>query len=217
MSPDPIRFLSEVLSTLCFAPALIPLAHQRRHFALFVGLTQFLSSFLYDWSDYLDAKLFISVGAWHFISDVLTLTYVLLLLVHLSSVDDPGVHSVLGYMAFFTSWIFKYRDAWDSVLWETALVFGFAMFLAHSHWRDGNKMARFKWERLSNGSSAAALGLGFFGLQQWYAMSDVHRVFMGLAHAFAGYALYQLWYALPPPTSKKFEDQFYRANGPTFV
>jgi hypothetical protein len=86
--PDLLRFLFEVITNIFFVPALIPLASHRRHFALFVGLTQFVSSCFYSASDYFNTSIFLAPVNWHFISDVLTLTYGLLVLIHLSAIEE---------------------------------------------------------------------------------------------------------------------------------
>jgi len=112
--PDLVRFVFEVVTTVFFAPALRPLAKHRRHFALFVGVTQLLASACYAVSDYFASSLFIPSINWHFMSDVLSLTYGCLLLIHLSAIEDEETNVILRYAAFFGSWVFKYRDSWVS-------------------------------------------------------------------------------------------------------
>jgi hypothetical protein len=111
---DLIRFLFEVLTNLFFIPALFPLSEQKRHFPFFVGITQVFASLFYCMSDYFSTNIFITRMNWHFISDVLTLTYVLLIFIHLTANPDEEFNLILRYLAFFLSWIFKYRDEWVS-------------------------------------------------------------------------------------------------------
>ena len=112
--PDILRFLFEVLTNFFFIPAIAPLARHRRHFQVFVGVTQLVASFCYAISDYFNASLFLPPLSWHFISDVLSLTYACLLIIHLSGYEDEETNILLRYTAFFLAWVFKYRDSWVS-------------------------------------------------------------------------------------------------------
>lgn len=120
--PDLVRFLSEVITNVFFVPALRPLAKQRRHFALFVGLAQLLASVCYSISDFFNSSLFLAQIHWHFMSDVLSLTYACVLLIHLSAFEDEETNVILRYAAFFGAWVFKYRDTWVC-LTDASLVF----------------------------------------------------------------------------------------------
>ena len=113
--PDLLRFLFEVLTNFFFVPAIAPLARHRRHFQVFVGVTQLVASIFYSISDYFNASFFLTPLSWHFISDVLSLTYACLLLIHLAGYDDEETNVILRYTAFFGSWVFKYRDSWVSL------------------------------------------------------------------------------------------------------
>jgi len=72
-----LRVFTEVLSDFAFVPALAPLAAQRRHFPLACAVVQLLATVMYNLCDAVGARnVFIDRGAWHQVSDVLTLTYV---------------------------------------------------------------------------------------------------------------------------------------------
>ena len=215
--PDLVRFVFEVVSNVFFVPAITPLAQQRRHFALFVGITQLLAGILYSASDFLHSSIFISSLNWHFISDVLTLTYGCLLLIHLAAIPDEETNVILRYSAFFASWIFKYKDSWDSVFWEGFLVVSFILVLGYSHLNFPDRQRKFRAERLQFGIMASCASFVFFVGQQMFAKTDAHRILMGFAHAAGGWACYELWNVLPaPPRGKKLDDVT-NANGVAFV
>jgi hypothetical protein len=205
--PDLLRFLFEVLTNFFFIPSIVPLARHRRHFQLFVGVTQLIAAFFYSVCDYTGASLFIAPINWHFMSDVLSLTYACLLLIHMSAFEDEEVNIVLRYLAFFLSWLFKYRDSWDSTIWESLLVAAFLGVLTYSHLSREDRRRRFKNQHLQQALIAASAGLAFFGGQLMFHLTDAHRILMGLYHACAGYACYEFWQVLPPPArGKKLDD-----------
>lgn len=66
---------------------------------------------------------------------------------------------------------------------------------------------KFKAERLQKGLIIGAAGAVFFFGELAFSKTDAHRIFMGLAHAAAGYALFEFWNVLPaPPRGKKLDD-----------
>lgn len=199
---DVLRLVLEVLTNLCFVPGLVPLAQHRRHFSLFVGITQTLAALAYCFGDFFQLEsVFIPTQSWHFVSDVLSLTYGCLLIIHLCAFEDEERGMVLRYLAFFASWVFKYRDAWDSIYWEVLLVLGFLLVLAHAHWARPERRKRIRTDRLQRGAVFA--GVGLVGLLLHLRVNDSHKILMGLAHCGAGLAVFELWNVLPPPAKDK--------------
>jgi hypothetical protein len=79
--------------------------------------------------------------------------------------------------------------------------------LVHSHVMHSDRKRRFKAERLQKGLIAGAAGTVFFFGEIAFSKTDAHRIFMGLAHASAGYAIFEFWNVLPaPPRGKKVDD-----------
>jgi hypothetical protein len=106
MSMTTTKLLTEFLTDFAMVPALFPLAAQKRHFPFAVALVQLLATIMYNLCDALGFRgLFLEKVHWHQISDVLTLTYVLHVLVHLQQLDEEAA-AILRYLAFFLAWIF---------------------------------------------------------------------------------------------------------------
>jgi hypothetical protein len=212
-----IRLVFEVLSNVLFIPALYPLAKYRRHFALFVGLTQLLAAFMYCLGDFLDTRIFLEEEDWHFISDVLSLTYACLIIIHLSAFEDEETNMVLRYVAFFCSWIFKYRDEWDSIMYEALLVVGFIGILIFSHISNPERRKKFSHEHLQRSIIFTLAGLVFF-IAETQLFADTTKILMGFAHASAGAACYNVWSLVTSlPHVKKSDIPSLRNNGETYV
>lgn len=110
--PDFVRFVLSVGTCATFYPSLRLIISRRRHFELFVGLVQIMSAILYSASDALtwDRILLVSRNDWHQMSDILTETYVCLILIHLMGLRNEDTMHALRYVAFFGSWFAKLAD-----------------------------------------------------------------------------------------------------------
>ena len=84
------RLLVVSLTDIAMFPALILIQKNHRHFELYIGAFHFISKLLYNTCQALEITLFLDEGDWHFISDVLGLSYFSLLIVHLISTDDEN-------------------------------------------------------------------------------------------------------------------------------
>jgi hypothetical protein len=195
-----VKFFTEVVTDFMFLPALVPLAKQKRHFPMAVALAQLLATLMYNLSDALASKLFIERIQWHFMSDVLTLTYFLHVLVHLEQADEE-TSAILRYLGFFLAWIFKMRDAWDSKVWEAGLVVLYVLGLVRAHVMHPERRRRLAAERASRGIGSATLGFVFFALSQ--ALPDPYKLLIGAAHVCAGFALFELWSCFPAAAHEK--------------
>lgn len=134
-------------------------------------------------------------------SDVLSLTYACLAIIHLCAIEDEEKNLVLRYLAFFASWIFKYRDAWDSIYWEVVLVVGFVLLLLHSHVTAPMRRKRFRREVLNRALAVSLASVVLFlGHLQ---INDQHKLLLGFTHCGAAWALFDLWNVLPAPSKEK--------------
>lgn len=94
------RLIFECFTDFCFVPALLQLTKTRRHFALFIGVFQLCIAILFNFSHALKIDFFLPNIELHFISDVLTLTYFLLLMIHLMAISSEDINIILRYCAF---------------------------------------------------------------------------------------------------------------------
>ena len=119
-----LKLLFGVSSCLASLPALSLVFLRRRHFELFVAISQLVAACFYSISDALpsDRLLFVRTMDWHFISDVLTETYVCLLALHMLPLRSEGATISLRYAALALSVWAKMADGWEGVLAETLVV-----------------------------------------------------------------------------------------------
>ena len=117
------RLLILSLTDISMFPAILLIQRNHRHFELYIGIFHFLSKLFYNSCQALQINIFLDEGDWHFISDVLGLSYFSLLVVHLISSDDENHAHLLRYLGFSLSWIVKIKDQWDSVFYEAILIF----------------------------------------------------------------------------------------------
>ena len=205
-----VLLLLQFATDVALAPALVPLAQQRRHFPLFVGTVQLVSLLLYDaclvsGTD----RIFIRSVEWHFISDVLSLTYALLVIVHLAAEENEEIAMTLRYLAFFSSWITKYRDAWNSVVFEVALTVAYLAYAAWSHVAHPRRRGQFRSNHVHRAAGSGAFGFVLFAAAQLtsrYGSVGLRRVMppflLCLAHIVLGFASFEAWLSLPSPAHR---------------
>merc|ERR1711966_28607 len=61
---------------------------------------------LVDWND------------WHIISDIMSETMVVLVMIHIMGLQSSDVTTLLRYIAFSLLWLAKSVDGWDSISYE---------------------------------------------------------------------------------------------------
>jgi hypothetical protein len=190
-------------------PALQIISQNKRHFELYIGIFHFASKYLYNLTQAIEIDIFLDNGDWHFISDVLGLTYFLLLLIHLTSLENIDHNIILRYLAFTLAWIVKIKDQWVSQLNESILLFGFIGLMVYRYWFIKNPpkldLMYLKWL----GVSGLMALIGFIVLQTAQFDDQVRsgRVLKAFVTAFlnccAGGAMYAGWKVVPCRRSKE--------------
>jgi len=170
-------------------------AKHKRHFTLYIGVFQACAAILYNTSHAVGFNIFLSSLQWHFINDVLALTFVCCLLIHCMGNKSENLNITLRYIAFTCAWVFKERDQWDSVLWEGGLVAFYVlaaiygMFILNPH-----LMKLWNIEAMKTGGVLAFAALMLLALQY---NPSITPVITGLMHICAGGASYFFWKAVP--------------------
>ena len=123
-----VKFLLGAVTDFALVPSLYQVAKRKRHFEMFIGVSQVIAAFLFNTcAAFGHMNIFLTENDWHFLSDVLSLSYVCCLLVHALAIPTEDVNIVLRYVAFGLSWVFKTRDSWNEGWWEGALVATYAI------------------------------------------------------------------------------------------
>ncbi|TYZ65016.1 hypothetical protein PybrP1_002331 [[Pythium] brassicae (nom. inval.)] len=209
------RFCFLALTDAAMVPALGVMKRNHRHFELFVGVFQLCIAFCFNAAEALRAQLFLRELQWHFISDVLSITYFLLLCVHLMGFRDEDRNIVLRYVAFALSWLMKAKDGWDSTVYEVLLVASYVAGAAYRRLLSTDKsVAPLNKEKaklallflalaaLAGGIPIYFGGKGGDGAGDSGALSGV-GFGKGCMHLLGGAAFYYAWLAVPCLDSKK--------------
>lgn len=213
-----VRFVFLALTDAAMVPALGVMKRNHRHFELFIGIFHLCIAFCFNAAEALQVDLFLRELQWHFISDVLSITYFLLLCVHLMGFKDEDRNIILRYVAFALAWLMKAKDGWDSTIYEVLLIASYIGGVVYRRTLSGDRsiapvnMDRAKLalvfvalaglaagiplvmsssadENESDGAAASGLsGVGFL---------------KGCMHILGGAAFYYAWLAVPCLDSKK--------------
>jgi hypothetical protein len=200
------RFLLSACTDVAFAPALVIVLRHRRHFELFVGVFQLVCAFAFNLSEALGwSRLFVDRIEWHRLSDVLSETYALCLLVHCMGLSDERVNIALRYVAFSLALLFKLRDGWDGFpVWQAVLLGSYiagaaaCVVLRGPPGRGARQLDR---GALTLGVGSLAAALLALPLLSW--TGDAFGVLHAVAHLSGASACYHLWKAVPVMDSKK--------------
>ena len=189
-------------------PALMVMKRNRRHFECFIGCFQLCVSFMFNASAALEANVFLSELDWHFVSDVLSISYALLLFVHLMGFENENLNIMLRYLAFSFTWIAKLKDQWDSNLWQTFLIsiYAVGVIVRHAAPLQDKKVP----VHLGN-CNYALISLGILGLVyilsgSYLVESDPFHMIYALYHLSGGAFFYFAWLAIPCRDTKKYDD-----------
>jgi len=199
------RLLIMATTDAAMIPALMVMKRNRRHFECFIGCFHLFVSLMFNTSAALEVNMFLSEDEWHFISDVLSISYFLVLLVHLMGIEDENVNIILRYMAFSLTWIAKAKDKWDSILWEAVLITTSVAGLMY------RQLTSYDIPVDPGHASKAGLALG--SLSFTYLLSglslfenDVFHIIYALYHLSGGAFFYHAWLSIPCRDAKKDDD-----------
>lgn len=214
------RFCLLALTDAAMVPALGVMKRNHRHFELFVGVFHLCISFCFNAAEAFQAQLFLRELQWHFISDVLSITYFLLLCVHLMGFKDEDRNIVLRYVAFAFAWLMKAKDGWDSTVYEALLVASYLVSVAYRRVLSTDKSiapidkekAKLALIFLLLAALAGGVSIYFGGKGEQAtadndggeasALNGVGFV-KGCMHMLGGVAFYYAWLAVPCLDSKK--------------
>jgi hypothetical protein len=200
------RFCCLALTDAAMLPALQVMRKNQRHFELFLGIFQLAISFLFNVAEAFHVSLFLKELQWHFISDVLSVAYFLVLCVHLMGFRDENTNIVLRYIAFAFAWLMKSKDGWDTTTYEVLLVVSYIVGVVYR--RVLSSDSRIAPLQKNN----AKLALGFLllaavvGAVPIYFSSDSDwsiGFLKGCMHVLGGAAFYYAWLSVPCLDSKK--------------
>jgi len=201
-----VEFFIQTLTTLAMLPALTVLKDNGRHFELFIGTFQFAISFLYSFAHVLGEDFFLLEIEWHLISDVLSLSYMLLLLIHLMGIPDENTNHILRYLAFAFSWIMKVRDGWDSISYEFLLVLCFVGAVIYRNVVESPSKAPINWEYAKRLGGCLILLLFIYLFMEYFIDYDPLQISVGVFHIHAGITGYYAWLVIPVRDIKKNDD-----------
>lgn len=202
------RFCFLALTDAAMVPALTVMKKNHRHFELFIGVFQLAITFCFNAAEALRADLFLRELQWHFISDVLSVTYFLLLCVHLMGFRDEDRNILLRYVAFACSWLMKSKDGWNTTLYEALLVASYMGGVAYRRLVAHDKTispvnrenARLALAFLAAAAVTGAIPIYFAGGEDaWGALGFVK----GCMHVLGGVAFYYAWLSVPCLDTKK--------------
>jgi len=213
-----VRFIVMALTDAAMIPALLVMQRNRRHFELFIGCFHLIISFLFNISGAWETNIFLSELEWHFISDVLSITYALVLCVHLMGLPNENQNIILRYLAFSLTWIMKVKDQWDSTLFETILIAIYVIGVLIRHFTPPTKPADKIPLNIDHVTKAvislALLGLVYLVSESAFVEEDPFSIIYGLYHLTAGALFYYAWLSVPcRDTHKKSDDYLLPQHG----
>lgn len=176
-----LKFLFETVTDVAFVPSLAVVAQRGRHFELFVGFFQFITSLCYNLTDALDINLFLSARQWHELTNILTITYGIHLCIFLMGNRHETHDNFLRYIAFASVWIAQVKDRfWMTETRYTAYVAGLFTLMLIGKVVFDQRPIPFQHGKVFRGTLALFVAAVFFYL----SLDDLHdpyRLFHGLA------------------------------------
>ena len=190
------RFLISAGTDLAFIPALGIVHGNKRHFELFVGVLQLVASFFYNATDALGISLFLKDYQWHFISDVMSITYVCLVCIQYMQLPSADLNTLLRYVAFTGAWISKFKDGWESGYAQGLVIVGFIIAVAARLGTGQVQIASIHQREATIGAGLLAAAGLCLGAEVTFGDTSIDLL-MGIGHVWAGAACYFLWKACP--------------------
>ncbi len=205
-----LQFLFESVTDLSVVPSLFLIFQRQRSFEFFMGVFQFVASFLYNVCDSLDIVLFLDKHEWHKLTNVTGLSYGVNVLVYLMCNTSETQDHLLRYLSFALLWICQIKDQfymentqYTLLILFTLGIFALAKVLAHRKRIFG--LYRFDKLRcmkhlsclpvnsfIRNGALFGLVAFIFF-LVSLDDHADRYRWKHGVAQLLFGGALFNLW------------------------
>lgn len=203
------KFIVMTGTNAAMIPALNVMKKNRRHFELFIGCFHLFICFCFNATAALDMPFFLDELEWHFIADVLSVTYALMLCVHLMGIPDENTNIILRYVAFALAWLTKEKDQWDSQGFETLLIGAYVLGALYRNISPSPTKPPIDFEHAKKAAlSVAVLGLTFL-LHEYeilFASDSEMSLVYGIYHFSAGGFFYYAWLTVPVRDTKKYDD-----------
>ncbi|TMW68273.1 hypothetical protein Poli38472_005741 [Pythium oligandrum] len=201
------RFCCLALTDAAMLPALGVMRKNHRHFELFIGVFHLSISFLFNVAESFHSSLFLKELQWHFISDVLSIAYFLVLCVHLMGFRDENTNIILRYVAFAFSWLMKSKDGWDTTTYEVLLVVSYLLGVVYRRLVSTDKTIAPLNKEHAKFAVSFLVGAALVGSIPIYLSSGGDQwsvgFLKGCMHVLGGAAFYYAWLSVPCLDSKK--------------
>eukprot|EP00937_MAST-01D_sp_MAST-1D-sp2_P001685 g1685.t1 len=207
-------FFLKAVTDLAFAPALVIVKNHKRHFELWVGVMQLVAAFLYNASDAFRTDLYLERSQWHFISDVMSITYVCMLAIHYMQLRNPDVSTALRYLAFTLAWVSKMKDGFSSQITQTIVIAGFIGWAVLRVVGGQSALAKVHRDVATRGAGLMVMASAFLAFEVASSGAKVDKILggdvsltvvLGVAHVLAGAGVFYLWKACPVMDMKKLD------------
>ena len=176
-----LKFVFETVTDVAFVPSLAVVAERQRHFELFVGVSQFVTSLCFNMTDALDVDLFLSARQWHELTNIFTITYGLHLCIYLMGNRHESRDTLLRYLAFALVWITQIKDRyWMENTRYTVYVVGLFVLLMILKLVADPRNPAYQTGKVLKGVFALVIAALFFYLSLDDPI-DPYRLFHGLA------------------------------------
>ncbi|KDO35423.1 hypothetical protein SPRG_00271 [Saprolegnia parasitica CBS 223.65] len=104
-------FVLKLAADLSVIPSIYIMQRNKRHFELFIGLLHVFVAVCFNCAQLTTTnELFLTVVQWHAMLEVLYVSFLYLLCVHLLALPYENVNITLRYLGFALAWIVKVKD-----------------------------------------------------------------------------------------------------------
>ena len=185
-----MHFIQLVICTLTSLAFIFPLRvvlQGRRHFEVFIGVGQLVTSVLYNICENIEDSIVLEGRQWHAMNNIFSTTYGILLLIHLQANHSEGFDMFLRYVAFGSIWIAQERDHyWDAK--NTAAVAIIFIILTLGKWTFLGKLPPYNWVNVLKGLVIIST-TAFFWIISMMPGTDSHGVLHGISQIGAAVSL----------------------------